>query len=123
MRLPTRLTTRLPLVRQPAHDDLIYGSVRTGGQACPPTCSAKEHHLSGRHGTTVRGKRTPDHTVRVIATNLISGTASVLAQYKAGALAEIQLRINPKVRQDSYEFQLDEFLETVERTQCTDVWF
>lgn len=120
MRLPTRLTTRLPLVRQPTRDDLISSSVRTGGQICPRLCSAKEQHLSGGYGTTVRGKPTPDHTVRVLATNLSSGTATVLAQYQAGALAEIQRRIIPKLRQDSYEFQLDEFIETVEGTPGTD---
>lgn len=120
MRLPTRLTTRLPLVRQPAPDDLIYSSVRTGGQICPRLCSAKEQHLSGGYGTTVRGKPTPDHTVRVLATNLSSGTATVLAQYQAGALGEAQQRIIPKLRQDSYEFQLDEFIETVEGTPGTD---
>jgi hypothetical protein len=120
MRLPTRLTTRLPLVRQPTRDDLISSSVRTGGQICPRLCSAKEQHLSGGYGTTVRGKPTPDHTVRVLATNLISGAATVLAQYQAGSLAEVQQRIIPKLRQDSYEFQLDEFIETVEGTPGTD---
>jgi hypothetical protein len=107
-------------VRQPAPDDLICSSVRTGGQTCPPMCSAKEQHLSGGHGTTVRRKPTPDHTVRVLATNLISRTATVLALHQAGSLAEVQQRIIPKLRQDGYEFQLEEFIETVEGTQGPD---
>jgi hypothetical protein len=31
-------------------------------------------------------------------------------------------RINPMFMQGSYEFQLEEFLERVERTQCADEW-
>jgi ubiquinone biosynthesis protein COQ9 len=57
-----------------------------------------------------------DYTIRVIARSLISGTVTVKAQSKAEALAEVEQRINPKLRQEGYEFQL-EFLETVERAQ------
>jgi len=57
-----------------------------------------------------------DYIVRVIATSLISGTVTVNAQSKAEALAKIEQQINPKLRQEGYEFQL-EFLETVERAQ------
>ena len=94
--------------------------MRPGGQTCPPKCSAKEQDLSCRHGTSVRGKQNPDHAHRVIATNLVIGTATLLAQCKAGALADVQQRIKPKPRQDTYEFQLEEFLETVEGTRCAD---
>ena len=60
-----------------------------GGQACPPRFSAKEDYLSGRRRTSVQGKRIADYTIRVIATNLISGTVTVRAQSKAEALAEV----------------------------------
>lgn len=56
------------------------------------------------------------YTVRVIATSLISGTATVSAQSKAEALAKVEQQINPKLKQEGYEFQL-EFLETVELAQ------
>jgi hypothetical protein len=57
-----------------------------------------------------------DYTVRVIATSLISGTATVNARSKAEALAKVEQQINPKLKQEGYEFQL-EFLETVEQAQ------
>jgi hypothetical protein len=57
-----------------------------------------------------------DYTIRVIATSLISGTVTVSAQSKAGALAKVEQQINPKLKQEGYEFRL-EFLETVERGQ------
>jgi hypothetical protein len=57
-----------------------------------------------------------DYTIRVIARSLISGTVTVSAQSKAEALAKVEQRINPKLRQEGYEFQL-EFLETVEQAQ------
>lgn len=57
-----------------------------------------------------------DYTIRVIATNLISGTLTVSAQSKAETLVKVEQEINPKLRQRGYEFQL-EFLETVERAQ------
>jgi hypothetical protein len=59
-----------------------------------------------------------DYTVRLIATNLISGTVTVSAHSKEEALAKVEQRINPRLRQEGYEFQL-EFLETVERAQST----
>jgi hypothetical protein len=51
-----------------------------------------------------------------MATNLTSGAVAVCARYKAEALAEVQQQIDPKLRQEGYEIQL-EFLETVELTQ------
>jgi hypothetical protein len=57
-----------------------------------------------------------DYTIRVVATSLISGTVTVSAQSEAEALAKVEQRINPKLRQEGYEFQL-EFLETVQRAQ------
>ncbi len=57
-----------------------------------------------------------DYTIRVIATSLISGTVTVSAQSKAEALAKVEKKINPTLRQGGYEFQLD-FLETVELAQ------
>jgi hypothetical protein len=57
-----------------------------------------------------------DYTIRVIATSLISGTVTVSAQSNAEALAKVEKKINPTLRQGGYEFQL-EFLETVERAQ------
>jgi len=57
-----------------------------------------------------------DYTIRVIATSLISGTVTVSAQSEAEALAKAEQQINPKLRQEGYEFQL-EFLETAERAQ------
>jgi hypothetical protein len=57
-----------------------------------------------------------DYAIRVIATSLISGTVTVSAQSKAEALAKVEQQINPKLRQEGYEFQL-EFLETEERPQ------
>jgi hypothetical protein len=83
-------------------------------------CSAKGQHPNGSHRTSAQGKRTADYTIRVIATNLISGTVTVRAQSKAEALAEVEQQINPKLRQEGYEFQLVEFLETVEKIQCAD---
>jgi hypothetical protein len=74
-------------------------------------CSVKEQHTSRRHRTSARGKRTLEHTIRVIATNLISGTVTVRAESNAEALAEVEQRINPKLKQEGYEFQLVEFLE------------
>jgi hypothetical protein len=59
-----------------------------------------------------------DYTIRVIATSLISGTATVSAQSEAEALAKVEKKINPKLRQGGYEFQL-EFLETEERAQSS----
>lgn len=57
-----------------------------------------------------------NYTIRVIATNLISGTVTVSAQSQGEALAKVEQRINPKLKQEGYEFQL-EFLETAERAQ------
>jgi hypothetical protein len=83
-------------------------------------CSAQEQRLDGNHRTSVRGERTAKHIIRVIATNLISGTVTLRAESKAEVLAEVEQRINPKLRQVSYEFQLEEFLETLERIPCAD---
>jgi len=55
-----------------------------------------------------------------IAKNLPCGTVTVRAQSKARTLAEVARRINPNRRQDRYEFQLVEFLETVQRTESVD---
>jgi hypothetical protein len=57
-----------------------------------------------------------DYTIRVVATNLISGTVTVSAQSEAEALAKVEQRINSELRQEGYEFQL-EFLETVQQAQ------
>src|SRR5882762_791730 len=88
--------------------------------ALPPRCSVKEEYLNGRRGTSVQGKRTAEYAIRVLATNLIVGTVTVRAQSKARTLAEVEQRIDPKLRQDRYEFQLVEFLETVQRTESVD---
>ncbi len=79
----------------------------------PPRCSVKEEYLNGRRGTSVQGKRTAEYAIRVLAKNLTGGTVTVRAQSKARTLAEVEQRINPKLRQDRYEFQLVEFLKTV----------
>jgi hypothetical protein len=76
--------------------------------------------VNGSHKTSVRGKPAPEYTVRALARNLIAGTATVRALCKARALAEVEPRIHPKLRQQGYEFQRVEFLESVERTQCVD---
>jgi hypothetical protein len=83
-------------------------------------CSAREQFLNGCHKTSFRGKRVPERTVRIIAKNLVGGIATVRAQSNARALAEVAQRINPALKQDRYEFQLVEFLEIVQRTQCVD---
>ena len=64
--------------------------------------------MSGRRRTSAKGKRTADYTIRVLATNLISGTVTVRPQSKAEAHAEVEQRINPKLRQEGYEFQVEE---------------
>ncbi len=69
---------------------------------------------------SARGTRTADYTFTVIATSLVSGTSTVRASSKAEALAEAEQRINPKLRQEGYEFQVEEFLEAVERTPWAD---
>ncbi len=86
----------------------------------PPRCSVKEEYLNGRRGTSVQGKRTAEYAIRVIAKNLTCGTVTVRALSKARTLAEVEQGINPKLRQDRYEFQLVEFLETVQRTESVD---
>ncbi len=118
--LATQRTTRSPLVRQPPRKDETHRSVKPRGQASRHKCTVWEHLLNGCHKTSVCGKRAPKHTVRVIAKNLIGGTVTVRAQSEARALAEVEQRINPKLRQDGYEFQRMEFLEIVQRTQCAD---
>ena len=57
-----------------------------------------------------------DYIIRVIATNQISGTVTVSARSREEALARVEQRLNPKLRQEGYEFQV-EFLETAERSQ------
>ncbi|HKZ78833.1 MAG TPA: hypothetical protein VJ124_11060 [Pyrinomonadaceae bacterium] len=57
-----------------------------------------------------------DYTIRVIASNLITATVTVGAESKAEALAKVERRINPRLKQEAYEFQL-EFLENVQRAQ------
>jgi hypothetical protein len=86
---------RIPTPAAPPRDDVCHRSVRTGRRACPPKCSAQEQRLKSRHRATVRGKLTPQHTIRVIATNLISGTVTVRAESKSEALTEVEQRINP----------------------------
>jgi len=79
-----------------------------------------EEYLSDRRGTSVQGKRTAEYAIKVIATNLIGGTATVRAQLQAQALVKAAQRMNPNPRQDGYEFQLVEFLGIVQRTQSVD---
>ena len=88
--------------------------------APPPRCSVKEEYLNGRRGTSVQGKRTAEYAIRVLAKHLTGGTATVRAQFQAQALAKVAQRINPNRRQDGYEFQLVEFLETAQRTKSVD---
>jgi hypothetical protein len=95
--------------------------VKPRGQPWPALCTVTEQLLNGGHTTSVRGKRAPKHTARVIAKNQIGGAATVRAQSKARGLAEVEQRINPTLRQYGYEFQLVEFLETVQTTECVDV--
>jgi hypothetical protein len=59
--------------------------------------------------------RAPEHLTSLTATNLISETATVRTQSRAEARAEVELRINPKLKQDNYEFQPEEFRETGKR--------
>ena len=120
MRLPTQRTTKSPLVRQPVRDDRFHRSVRTGERAWPLMCSAKEQHSGGRYHISVRGNRTADYPLRIIATNLIRETLIIRAGWNAVAPAVVGQRINPKFMQGLYEFQLEEFLETLEKTQCAD---
>jgi len=47
-----------------------------------------------------------NYTIRVIATNLISGTVTVSAQSHAEALAKVEQRINPKLKQEATNFSL-----------------
>jgi hypothetical protein len=82
--------------------------------------SARNQHLNGRHGTSARGKRNPEHISQIITTSLIGGAVTNSPQSKAEALAELEQRINPKLKQGIYEFHLEEFLEIVEGTQCAD---
>jgi len=65
-------------------------------------------------------KRTAEYAIRVIAKNLTCGTVTVRAQSKARTLAEVEQGITQSLRQDRYEFQLVEFLETVQRTESVD---
>jgi hypothetical protein len=90
------------------------------GQFRPRMYSTREELPNDSDKTSARGKRFPEQAITVIPTNLISGSATVLARSKAGALAEVQQRINPKLRQEICEFRLEEFLKTVERTRCAD---
>jgi hypothetical protein len=57
-----------------------------------------------------------------MTTHLIGGDVTARAQSKALAPAELEQQINPKLKQRMHEFQLQEFLETVESTQCADKW-
>jgi hypothetical protein len=107
MRLPTQRTTKSPLVRQPVRDDRFHRSVRTGDRACPLMCSAKEQHPSGRYHISVRGKRTADYPLSIIATNLIRETLTIRAGCNAEAPAVVGQRINSKFKQGTYEFQLE----------------
>src|ERR1700732_1036265 len=110
------------LLRQLPSDGGLPRSVKPGAQTCPPLRSARDQHLNGRHGDSARGKRNPEHTSRVITTHLISGGVTARAQSKAGVLPEVDKGINPKLTQVIYEFQLQEFLETLVRTQSADEW-
>jgi hypothetical protein len=83
-------------------------------------CTVREQLLNGSFKTSVRGKRAPEHIVRIIAKNLVSGIATVRAQSNARAVAEIAPRIIPKLEQDVNEFQRMKFLEIVQSTQCVD---
>src|SRR5229473_2369648 len=100
MRWPTQPFTRSPTVQQPSCDDGCFRSAGGGRTGLPRRFSAKEKYLSGRRRTSARGKRTADYTITVIATNLISGTVTVRAPSKAEALAEVEQRINLKLRQE-----------------------
>jgi len=51
---------------------------------------------------------------------MISGAVTVRAHSKGEVLAEVEQRINPKLNQGIYGFQLKGFLETVERTVSAD---
>ena len=120
MRLPTRHITRLRLARQQPRDDGFHTSVRAGEQACPPMCSAKGPHLSGRHNPSARAKRTADYPTRIMAANLIRGNFIFRAGCNAEAPAVVGQRINPRLKPEDHKFQVIAFLETVERTQCAD---
>jgi hypothetical protein len=120
MRIATQVTTRSPLVRQPPRDDGFHRSIRTGERPCPLICSSGEQRPRGGYRASVRGKRTADYPLRIIARNLIRETLVIRAGCSAEAPEVGGQRINPMIMQGIYEFQLAEFLERVERTQCTD---
>ena len=67
-------------------------------------------------GYAGKGEQTVDYTIRVIATNLISGTVTVCAESKEEALGKVERRINPQLKKEGYEIQL-EILATVDRAQ------
>ncbi len=56
------------------------------------------------------------YTIRVIATNQIIGVVSVTAESEGQARAKAGQRINPKLKEQGYEFQL-EILETEDRAR------
>lgn len=57
-----------------------------------------------------------DYIIRVIATKQIVGSVAISAESKEMALAKVKQRINGKLRQEGYEFQLDA-LEAVRQEQ------
>ncbi len=57
-----------------------------------------------------------DYIIRVIATKQIVGSVAVTAESKEVALAKVKQRINGKLRQEGYEFQIDS-LEAVRQEQ------
>jgi hypothetical protein len=71
--------------------------VKVHGRACGPMCSVMEQLLIGSHKRSIRGNRAAGTTVRVIAKNLVGGAATVRAQSKAWALAEVEQRMNPNL--------------------------
>jgi len=107
MRLPTQRTTKSPLVRQPVRDDRFHRSVRTGERAWPLMCSAKEQHSGGRYHISVRGNRTADYPLRIMATNLFRETLIICGGCSSEAPAVEGQRINSKFKQGIYEFQLE----------------
>ena len=115
MKLPTQLSTRSPLVRQPPRDD---GSYRSMGRLGPPLLvrPSKNSPVADLQPRPAESKPCMDYIIRVIATGLISGTVTVSAPSKADAIAKVEHRINPLLRQVGYEFRL-EFLESLERPQ------
>lgn len=70
-------------------------------------CSAKDQNLSGRLHASVRGKRTADYSLRIIATNQIRETLIICGGCSSEARAVVGQRVNPKFKQGIYEFQLE----------------